>query len=135
MFLRVAPYRRVLRFGRKGKLAPRFIGPYQILERVGRVTYRLALPASLDRIHSVFHVSQLRKYVSDPSHVLEVQGLELSDDLSYQEVPVQIFDYRIKKLRNREILLVKVLWRSQRIEEATWEVEAEIRERFPDLFR
>ena len=135
MFLRVAPYRCVLRFGRKGKLALRFIGPYQILERVGKVAYRLALLASLDRIHSVFHVSQLRKYVSDPSHVLAVQDLELSDDLSYQEVPVQILDYRVKKLRNREILLVKVLWRSQRIEEATWEVEAEMRERFPDSFR
>ena len=83
----------------------------------------------------MFHVSQLRKYVSDPSHVLEVQDLELSDDLSYQELPIQILDYRVKTLRNRDILLVKVLWRSQRIEKATWEVEAEMRERFPDLFR
>ena len=98
-----------MRFGKKGKLAPRFIGPYQILERVGRVAYRLALPASMDRIHIVFHVSQLRKYVGDSSHVLQIEDLELADDLSYQERPVQILDYKVKVLRNREILLVKVL--------------------------
>ena len=135
VFLRVAPYRHVLRFGRKRKLAPRFIGPYEILERVGTVAYRLALPASMDRIHNVFHVSQLRKYVGDPSHVLQFSEVELADDLSYQELPVQILDYKVKVLRNKQIPLVKVLWRSQRVEEATWEVESEIRDRFPELFR
>ena len=88
VFLRVAPYRHVLRFGRKEKLASRFIGPYEILERVGTVAYRLALPASIDRIHNVFHVSQLRKYVGDPSHVLQFLEIELAEDLSYQELPV-----------------------------------------------
>ena len=135
VFLRIAPYRQVLRFGKKGKLAPRFIGPYEILERIGTVAYRLALPASMDRIHNVFHVSQLRKYVGDPSHVLQFSEIELAEDLSYQELPVQILDYRVKVLRNKEIPLVKVLWRSQRVEEATWEVESEIRDRFPELFR
>ena len=81
--LRVAPYRHVLRFSKKGKLALRFIGPYQILERVGRVAYKLVLLTSMDRIHNVFHVSQLRKYVTDSSHALQIEDLKLVDDLSY----------------------------------------------------
>ena len=135
VFLKVAPYRHVLRFGKKGKLAPRFIGPYEILERVGPVAYRLVLPASMDRFHDVFHVSQLRKYIRDPSHVLELPELELAEDLSYQEMPVQIIDRRVKVLRNKEIPLVRVLWRNQRQEESEWKVESEIRDRFPELFR
>ena len=85
VFVKVAPYRHVLRFGKKGKLAPRFIGPYEVLERVGKVAYRLALPPDMDRIHNVFHVSMLRKYVSDPSHVLQTGQVELSDKLEYEE--------------------------------------------------
>ena len=101
VFVKVSPYRHVLRFGKKGKLTPRFIGPYEILERVGKVAYRLALPHDMDRIHNVFHVSMLRKYVSDPSHVLQTGQVELSDKLEYEEKPVQILDRKVKELRNK----------------------------------
>ena len=70
VFLRISPWKGVLRFGKRGKLSPRYIGPYRIVERIGEVAYRLELPSDLDRIHDVFHVSMLRKYIPDPSHVL-----------------------------------------------------------------
>ena len=85
VFLRVSPWRGILRFGKKGKLAPRYIGPYEVIERIGPVAYRLALPPELSQIHSVFHVSQLRRYHSNPSHILQQQPIELQPDLSYEE--------------------------------------------------
>ena len=109
VFIKVTPYKKVIRFGRKGKLAPRYIGPYEILKRVGKMAYRLALLASIDRIHNVFHISLLRKYISDPSHVLTVDEVELKDDLIYEEHPVQILDRRVKELRSKNVPLVKVL--------------------------
>ena len=75
MFLKVSPTRRVVRFGKKGKLSPRFIGPFKIGQRVGKCAYRLALPSSLSEVHDVFHVSMLRKYIIDPSHILDYSGL------------------------------------------------------------
>ena len=88
VFLRVSPMRGVKRFGAKGKLSPRFIGPFQILDRVGAVAYRIALPPSLSSVQDVFHVSMLRKYVSDPTHVLSYEHLQLDQDLSYEEKPI-----------------------------------------------
>ncbi|KAK8659958.1 hypothetical protein V6N13_030148 [Hibiscus sabdariffa] len=87
VFLKVSPWKKVMRFGRKGKLSPRYIGPYEIVERVGPVAYRLLLPPELERIHDVFHVSMLRKYRSDLSHVMPVEEIELNPDLSYDEEP------------------------------------------------
>ena len=98
-----------MRFGKRGKLSPRYIGPYEIIERVGSLAYRLALPPELARIHNVFHVSMLRKYIADPSHVLQEQPISLTRDLSYEEEPVQILDRREKVLRTKSISLVKVL--------------------------
>ena len=85
MFLKVSPMKGVMRFGKKGKLAPRYIGPFEINSRVGEVAYRLVLPPELSRIHPVFHVSMLRKYIPDPSHVLQPQTVEISEDLTYEE--------------------------------------------------
>ncbi|GMI77235.1 hypothetical protein HRI_001392800 [Hibiscus trionum] len=85
VFLKVSPWKKVIRFGRKGKLSPRFIGPSEVVERVGPIVYRLRLPPELKRIHDVFHVSKLRKYRSDPSHVMPVEDTELRPDLSYDE--------------------------------------------------
>ena len=99
----------VMRFGKKGKLSPRFIGPYEILERVGKVAYKLALPPLLASVNNVFHVSMLKKYIQNSSHVLSYKQLELGSDLSYEEQPIQILDKEEKQLRNRKILLVKVL--------------------------
>ncbi|KAL4362854.1 hypothetical protein GQ457_04G023190 [Hibiscus cannabinus] len=119
VFLKVSPWKKVLRFGKKGKLSPRYIGPFEVLEKVGTVAYRLALPPEFDKIHNVFHVSMLKKYRSDPSHVLEPEEVELNLDLSYEEEPVMILDSKVKRLRNKNVSLVKVLLRNHNVEEAT----------------
>ncbi|KAL0540962.1 hypothetical protein IC582_020988 [Cucumis melo] len=134
VFLKVAPIRGVLRFERRGKLSPRFVGPFEVLERIGPVTYRMALPPSLSTVHDVFHVSMLRKYVPDPSHVVDYEPLEIDENLSYTEQPVGVLAREVKVLRNREIPLVKILWRNHRVEEATWEREDDMRSRYPKLF-
>ena len=85
MFLRISPTRGVVRFGKRNKLSPRFIGPFEILQRVGECAYRLALPPALSGVHDVFHVSMLRKYIPDPSHVLDYSQLELDDCLTVEE--------------------------------------------------
>ncbi|XP_057976131.1 uncharacterized protein LOC131163554 [Malania oleifera] len=135
VFLKIAPMKGVMRFGRKGKLSPKFIGPFEILDKVGPVAYRLALPPVLSRIHNVFHVAMLRKYVPDPSHVINYDELELSDSLGYEEVPVQILDRKVQELRNRTIPQVKVLWRNHAVEEASWESEEQMKQRYPHLFQ
>ena len=124
----------VMRFGKKGKSAPRYIGPFEILERVGAVAYRLALSPDMLQVHPVFHVSMLRKYISDPSHVMQPQSVEVNDDLTYEEEPVAIVDYQVRQLRSKTIPMVKVLWRSNNVEEHTWETEAEMRAKYPYLF-
>ena len=134
VFLKVAPMKGIMRFGKKGKLSPRFIGPFEILERVGNVAYRLALPPSLSNVHNVFHVSLLRKYVSDLCHVLSHEPLDMKQDLIYEERPIQILDKKEKELRNKKIPLVKVLCRNSAVEEATWEREDEMRTKYPELF-
>ena len=91
----------VTRFGKKGKLNPRYIGPFEILERVGPVAYHLALPPELANIHDVFHVSILRKYISDPSHVIRYEPLQLQGDLAYKEVPVKVLDRKVQELRTK----------------------------------
>ena len=135
VFLKVSPWKGVARFGKRGKLSVRYIGPYEILERIGPVAYRLALPPALAQIHNVFHVSMLRRYRSDPSHVIIGQTIEVRDNLSYIEEPVQILDTKIKQLCNRKIPMVKVGWRNHSREEATWETEEYMRTNYPHLFQ
>ena len=120
--------------GKVGKLSPRYTGPFEILERIGPVAYRLDLSPNLTGIHNVFHVSQLRKYYPDPSHVIEHINIPLQSDLSYVEQPIRILDFQVRELRNRRIPQVKVLWRNQKVEEATWEREDEIQNKYPHLF-
>ena len=98
VFLKVLPWKKVMRFGKKGKLSPRFIGPYEVIEKVGPVAYRLALPPELEKIHNVFHVSMLRRYLSDPSHVVSSKTIELRPDLTYEEEPVEILAREVKEL-------------------------------------
>jgi len=135
VFLKVSPIKGMVRGGKRNKLDPRYIGPFEILERIGPLAYRLALPPEIEKIHDVFHVSQLRKYVPDPSHVLRYSPLQLQDDWSCTVEPVQILDRKEKQLRNKAIPLVKVLWRSKEIEEATWESEEEMMQNYPQLFQ
>ncbi|TYK29815.1 putative Retrotransposon protein, Ty3-gypsy subclass [Cucumis melo var. makuwa] len=134
VFLKVAPMKGVLRFEKKGKLSPRFVGPFEILERIGPVAYRLALPPSLSVVHDVFHVSMLRKYVADPTHVVDFEPLQIYEDLSYEEQPVEILAREVNMLRSQGISLVKVLWRNHGVEEATWEREEDMRAQYPKLF-
>ncbi|TYK22444.1 pol protein [Cucumis melo var. makuwa] len=134
VFLKVAPMKGVLRFVKKGKLSPRFVGPFEILERIGPVAYRLALPPSFSAVHDVFHVSMLRRYVADPTHVVDFEPLQISENLSYEEQPVEVLAREVKKLRSLEISLVKVLWRNHGVKEATWEREEDMRALYPELF-
>ena len=108
-----------MRFKKKCKLSPRFIGPYEVIEKVGLVAYRLALPPDLETIHNVFHVSMLRRYRLDPSHVVSSETIELRPDLTYEEEPMEILAQEVKELRNKKILLIKVLWRNHKTEEDT----------------
>ena len=134
VLLKVSPMKGVVRFGKKGKLAPRYIGPFEILQKIGNVSYKLDLPASMARIHPVFHVSMLRKFVSDPSKVLSEPDVEVQEDLTYVEQPVRIIDTQIRKLRNKEIPMVKVLWNHHNMEECTWETRESMLQQYPYLF-
>ncbi|RVW47357.1 Transposon Ty3-G Gag-Pol polyprotein [Vitis vinifera] len=135
VFLKVSPMKSVMRFGRKGKLSPHFVGPFEILERVGTLAYKVALPPSLSKVHNVFHVLTLRKYVFDPSHVVELEPIQISEDLTYEEVFVQIVDVMDKILQHAVVKLVKVQWSNLSAREATWELEEEMREKHPQLFQ
>ncbi|TYK20970.1 pol protein [Cucumis melo var. makuwa] len=110
------------------------VGDKVFLKVAPMKAYRLALPPSLSAVHDVLHVSMLRKYVSDPSHVVDYEPLEIDENLSYTEEPVEVLARVVKMLRNREIPLVKVLWRNHRVEDATWEREDDMRFRYPELF-
>ncbi|XP_073152919.1 uncharacterized protein [Henckelia pumila] len=124
----------VMRFEKKGKLAPRFIGPFKILDRVGALAYRVALPPNLDGVHNVFHVSMLRKYFSNLSHVLSLEPLQISPHMTYEERPIRILDRQERRLRNKSIPMINVRWQNYSNEEATWKAEADIRDYYPKLF-
>ena len=115
-------------------MSPHFVGPFEVLERMGKVAYRLALPPSLSRVHNVFHVSMLRKYIPDPSHVVDYKPLKLRDDLTYEEQLVKIVDKKEQELKRHTIHYVKVQWRNQSVREATWELEDEMKEKYLYLF-
>ena len=118
----------------KGKLSLRYVGPYEILHRVGKVAYEFALLAELAFIHTVFHLSMLNKWLGDPTSILLIEGLGVDENLSYVEVPVEIFDRHVKWLRKKEIGTVKVFWRNNLVEGATSEVEAYMRSIYTHLF-
>ena len=127
--------RGVVRFGKRGKLSPRFIGPFEILERVGTVAYRLALPPSMSGVHEVFHVSMLRKYTPDPTHVVDWGEIEVNTDGTFEEGPLCILDSRGQVLLRKTVMLVRVLWRHYGLEESMWEHEDTMRAIYPFLFR
>ncbi|XP_010318646.1 uncharacterized protein [Solanum lycopersicum] len=114
----------VMIFGKKGKLSYRYVGSNEIMKQVGKVAYELKLPSELDLVYAVFHVSMLKKCVGDLVSTLPIEGLEVNENLSYEEVPVEILDRQVKKLRNNEVVSIKVLWRNHLVKEATWEAEA-----------
>ena len=121
VFLKVMPMRGVVKFSKQGKLSPRFIGLFEILERVGTVAYRLPLPPSMSSVHEVFHVSKLRRYTPDLAHVVDWGEIEVNTDGTFEEGPVSIMDSRDKVLRCKTVRLVRVLWQHCGVEDATWE--------------
>ena len=134
MFLKVSLWKKILRFGRKEKLSPRFIDPCEILERVGPIAYRLALPLKLAKLHDVFHVSMLWRYRSNTSHILPIQDIQVQEDFSFDEEPKAILDHEIRQLRNKQVPLVKVFWQHHGMEEATWELESTMRVQYSQPF-
>lgn len=134
VFLKASPRKGFARIGKGGKLSPRYLGPFDVLERIGEAAYRLDLPPSLTGIHNVFHVSQLRKCYPDETTLLPLEKVELEPNLTFVQKPVKILDRKFQELRNRSIPLVKVLWRSDKTEEATWETEEKMRRFHPELF-
>ena len=135
MLLQVSPMKGVMRFGKRSKLSPRYIGPFEITVKVGSLAYRLDLPNELSRVHNVFHISQLKKYHHDDQRILQPEILELEEDLSYEEKPVRILDTKERRTRNKVVKLVKVLWTKHEQESATWEVESDMRKRYPEVFK
>ena len=135
VYLKVTPRLRLKGPFKSRKLSPRYVGPYQILERIGEVAYRLALPPSLSEMHDVFHVSQLRRFIPDPLQPILPDSVEIEADLTFEPQPSRIVGRETKVLRNKEIPLVKVQWDATHPGDATWELEAEMREVYPHLFR
>ena len=135
IFLKVMPKRGVVRFGKRGKLSSRFIGPFEILERVGTIVYRLDLSPSMSGVHEVFHVSMLRRYTLDPAHVVDWGEIEVDMDGTFEEGPTCIMDSWDQVLRRKTVRLVRVLWQYCGVEESTWEHEDTMRATYPFLFR
>jgi hypothetical protein len=122
------------RFGIKGKLAPRYIGPFKVLGKRGQVSYQLELPPNLSLVHDVFHVSQLKKCLKDPGRAVDHETIDLREDLSYQEHPIRILDEAERKTRNKSVKFYKVQWSNHSDKEATWEREDLLRSEYPALF-
>ena len=134
VMLKISPWKGIVRFGKRGKLSPRYVGPFRIIARVGQVAYRLELPSKLQGIHDTFHVSNLRKCLADESTIIELEDVTIDDRLSYIEEPVRILDKKIKKLRNKSVSLALVQWKFHKGSEMTWESEAEMKKKYPHLF-
>ncbi|XP_021718856.1 uncharacterized protein LOC110686548 [Chenopodium quinoa] len=123
-----------MRYKKKGKLSLKYIGPYEIIQKVGKVAYKLDFPNELERVHNVFHVSQIRKYVLDVTHVLQPETIEMNENLTFEERLVKILDTKVRSTRNKDGRIVKVLWTNHKTKEATWEAEDNMRKRYPKLF-
>jgi hypothetical protein len=134
VLLRVSPTKGVIRFNIKGKLSPRYIGPFMIVARVGKLAYRLELPESMKGVHNVFHVSMLRKHFRDPERQITMEPITIEQDLTFEVRPVRILEESERVMRNRTLKYVKVLWSQQTEREATWELESRMREKYPELF-
>ncbi|GKA84488.1 putative reverse transcriptase domain-containing protein [Tanacetum coccineum] len=134
VMLKVSPWKGVVRFGKRGKLNPRYVGPFKVIERVRTVAYKLELPQQLSRVHNTFHVSNLKKCLSDESLVIPLEELRVDDKLHFVEEPVEVMDRKIKQLKRSRIPIIKVRWNSKRGPEFTWEREDQFKQKYPHLF-
>ncbi|GJV74996.1 putative reverse transcriptase domain-containing protein [Tanacetum coccineum] len=134
VMLKVSPWKGVVRFGKRGKLNPRYVGPFKVLEKVGEVAYKLELPEELSRVHNTFHVSNLKKCYVDEPLAVPLDGLHFDDKLQFVEEPIEIINREVKRLKQSCISLVKVRWDSRRGPEFTWEREDQFRKKYPHLF-
>ncbi|GKE10357.1 putative reverse transcriptase domain-containing protein, partial [Tanacetum coccineum] len=124
----------VVRFGKKGKLAPRFVGPFKIIEKVGHVAYQLDFPEELNGVHDTFHVSNLKKCLADPTLQVPLDEIQVDAKLNFVEEPVKLLEREFKKLKRSRIAIVKVRWNSKRGPEFTWECEDQMKLKYPHLF-
>ncbi|GJS28062.1 putative reverse transcriptase domain-containing protein [Tanacetum coccineum] len=134
VMLKVSPWKGVVRFGKRGKLNPRYVGPFKVIERVGSVAYKLELPEELSRVHNTFHVSNLKKCYADEPLAVPLDGLHFDDKLQFVEEPLEIMDREVKRLRKSRVPIVKVWWNSRRGPEFTWEREDQFKKKYPHLF-
>ncbi|GJR12983.1 putative reverse transcriptase domain-containing protein [Tanacetum coccineum] len=134
VLLKVSPWKGVVRFGKKGKLAPRFVGPFKIIEKVGPVAYRLDLPEELNGVHDMFHVSNFKKCLADPTLQVPLDEIRVDAKLNFMEEPVEILEREFKKLKCSRIAIIKVWWNLKRGPEFTWEREDQIKLKYPLLF-
>nr|GEY76586.1 putative reverse transcriptase domain-containing protein [Tanacetum cinerariifolium] len=132
--LKVSPWKWVIHFGKRGKLNLRYIGPFKVLEKEGTVAYRLKFPQQLSRVHSMFHVSNLKKCLSDEPLAISLDEIHIDDKLHFVEEPVEIMDREDNRLKQSRIPIVKVRWNSRRGPELTWEHEYQFRKKYPHLF-
>ncbi|GJR26661.1 hypothetical protein Tco_1102893 [Tanacetum coccineum] len=134
VMLKVAPWKGIMRFGKRGKLNPRYIGPFRIIERIGLVAYRLELPQELSRVHNVFHVCNLKNFLSDDTLVIPLEEIQLDVKLNFVEEPVEIMGCEVKQLKRSRIPIIKVRWNARRGPEYTWEREDQFKSKYPHLF-
>ncbi|GKE64064.1 putative reverse transcriptase domain-containing protein [Tanacetum coccineum] len=134
VMLKVSSWKRVVRFGKRGKLNPRYVGPFKVIERVRTVAYKLELPQQLSRVHNMFHMSNLKKCLSDESLVIPLEELCVDDKLYFVKEPIEVMNREIKQMKRSCIPIIKVRWNSKRGPEFTWEHEDQFKQKYPHLF-
>jgi hypothetical protein len=139
VYLKVSPLKGMQRFQLKGKLAPRYVGPFKVLSRRGEVSYQLELPKEMAAVHNVFHISLLRKCLEVPEKTevfknIDHRSVDINTDLTYREVPIRILEEAYRTTRTRSIKFLKIQWSNHTEDEATWEREEDMKKEYPDLF-